>query len=74
MEEQIMRAFLLAAIAVATFSFGATISPAPAGAVVCARGVVRAGCASARGAVVVHRPVAACRWVVVNGVRVRRCV
>lgn len=43
-------------------------------AIVCARGVVRAGYAGAGGAVVAPRPVAACRWVVVNGVRVRRCV
>ena len=34
-------------------------------AVVCARGVYRAGCAGPRGAVVVHR---GCRWV--RGVRV----
>jgi len=69
-----MRLFLLAAIAIATSSLGATVSPTPAGAVVCARGVVRAGCASAHGTAVVHRPAAACRWVVVNGVRVHRCV
>ena len=38
---------------------------ADAGAVVCARGVYRAGCAGAGGAVVVHRPVASvrCAWV-----------
>ena len=36
-----------------------------ASAVVCARGVYRAGCVGARGAVVVHR---GCRWV--RGVRV----
>ena len=70
-----MRLFLPAAIAIATLSLGTTVSPTPAGAVVCARGVVRAGCASAHGAAVVHpRPAAACRWVVVNGVRVHRCV
>jgi hypothetical protein len=46
-----------------------------ANAVVCARGVYRAGCAGAGGAVVVRRPpVAACRTVIVNGVAVRRCV
>jgi hypothetical protein len=55
-------------------------------AVVCAKGVYRAGCAGPRGAAVVHRgpvvhggavvahPAAACRYVIVNGVRVRRCV
>jgi hypothetical protein len=32
-------------------------SATEAGAVVCARGVVRAGCAGPRGAVVAHRPV-----------------
>jgi hypothetical protein len=46
--------------------------PIPAEAVVCARGVVRAGCAGPNGAAVVRRPVAApvttCR--IVNGVRV----
>ena len=58
-----------------------TIRPTDANAVVCARGVARAGCVGAHGAAVVGvggaavvRPVAAaCRWVVVNGVRVRRC-
>jgi hypothetical protein len=35
-----------------------------AGAVVCARGVYRAGCVGPRGAAVVHRPgVAGCVWV-----------
>ena len=36
-----------------------------AGAVVCARGVYRAGCVGPGGAAVVHRPVAAvhCAWV-----------
>jgi hypothetical protein len=33
--------------------------PVEANAVVCAKGVYRAGCAGARGAVVTHRPVAA---------------
>jgi hypothetical protein len=53
-----------------------TFETKDANAVVCARGVYRAGCAGARGAVVVRHPpvVAACRMVVVNGVRVRRCV
>jgi hypothetical protein len=52
-----------------------TIETNDANAVVCARGVYRAGCAGYRGAAVVRRPVAAaCRTVWVNGVRVRRCV
>lgn len=42
----------------------------PANAVVCAVGVYRAGCVSARGAVVVRRPVARCYWRA--GVRVCR--
>jgi len=50
-----------------------------ANAVVCARGVYRAGCAGYRGAVVVRRPYGhpyvhrGCRSVLVNGVYVRRC-
>ncbi len=52
-----------------------TFESTDANAVVYARGVYRAGCAGYRGGVVVRRaPVAACRWVWVNGVRVRRCV
>jgi hypothetical protein len=43
--------------------------PTEASAVVCARGVVRAGCASARGAVVVHKPVVVVAPVVVAPVR-----
>ncbi|GLH78252.1 hypothetical protein SSBR45G_31610 [Bradyrhizobium sp. SSBR45G] len=63
--------------------FGLALMPfiavSDANAVVCARGVVRAGCAGAAGAVVVRRPpvaaaTAACRTVLVNGVWVRRCV
>ena len=62
-------------IASALFAFGATMTfeSTEANAVVCARGVVRAGCAGARGAVVVRKPAVVCRTVVVNGVRVRRC-
>jgi hypothetical protein len=45
--------------------------PVEANAVVCAKGVYRAGCAGPRGAVVAHRPVAAgCYYR--NGVRVCR--
>jgi hypothetical protein len=46
-----------------------------ANAAVCARGVYRAGCAGAGGAVVLRRQsVAACRTVIINGVVVRRCI
>jgi hypothetical protein len=58
----------------------AALAPEQANAVVCARGVVRAGCAGPNGAVVVGRPVVVapvvrpvargCAWV--NGVRVCR--
>jgi hypothetical protein len=50
-----------------------TTIPTDANAVVCARGVFRAGCVGPRGAVVVRRPVVVCHMVWVNGVRVRRC-
>ena len=70
-----MRCFLLMAAAVLSFSATMTFETTEANAVVCARGVYRAGCAGTRGAVVVRKPVvAACRWVWVGGVKVRRCV
>ncbi|WP_284313754.1 hypothetical protein [Labrys miyagiensis] len=55
----------------------ATFAPTSANAVVCARGVVRAGCAGPRGAVVVRKPVAVApvvrpRCAIVNGRRVCR--
>jgi hypothetical protein len=69
-----MRSFLLLAAAFVAFAATMTFEATDANAVVCARGVVRAGCAGARGAVVVRRPTAVvCRTVVVNGVKVRRC-
>jgi hypothetical protein len=68
-----MRSFLLIAAAVLSFSATMTFETTEANAVVCARGVVRAGCAGARGAVVVRKPVAVCRTVIVDGVAVRRC-
>jgi hypothetical protein len=71
--EIIMRSFLLVASAVLAFAATMTFESTNANAVVCAAGVVRAGCAGARGAVVVRKPVAVCRTVIVNGVRVRRC-
>jgi len=69
-----MRSFLLAASAVIAFAATMTFEATDANAVVCAKGVYRAGCAGYRGAVVVRKPVAACRWVWVGGVKVRRCV
>jgi hypothetical protein len=76
-----MRLFVLAAIAVTAFTTTMAYNPTDANAVVCAKGVVRAGCAGPNGAVVagpngaaaVRAPVVACRYVIVNGVRVRRC-
>jgi hypothetical protein len=71
-----MRSFLLIASALLAFAATITIETTDANAVVCARGVHRAGCAGAMDAVVVRRApvVAACRRVLVNGVWVRRCV
>jgi hypothetical protein len=69
-----MRSFLLIASTIMMFAATMTVKPTDANAVVCADGVVRAGCAGPRGAVVVRKPVAACRWVWVGGVKVRRCV
>ena len=68
-----MRSLLLMSAAMLTFAATLAFETTDANAVVCARGVYRAGCAGYRGAVVVRRPVAACRTVWVNGVRVRRC-
>lgn len=68
-----MRSILLIAAAVVAFAGTMVIESTDANAVVCARGVYRAGCAGTRGAVVVRRPPVVCRTVWVNGVRVRRC-
>ena len=69
-----MRCFLLIAAAVLSFAATMTFETSDANAVVCARGVYRAGCAGYRGAVVVRKPgVAGCRWVWVGEVKVRRC-
>jgi len=65
-----MRLLVLAAFAAGMFLM--TV-PTDANAVVCAKGVHRAGCAGRHGAVVIKRPVVVCRTVWVNGVRVRRC-
>jgi hypothetical protein len=61
-----MRFFVLAAFAITTFVATMTINRTDANAVVCARGAYHAGCVG-----VVHPR---CSWVVVNGVRVHRCV
>jgi hypothetical protein len=69
-----MRCILLVASAILAFAATMTVESTDANAVVCARGVYRAGCAGHRGAVVVRKPVVAgCRWVWVGGVKVRRC-
>ena len=68
-----MRSFLLIAAALLAFGATMTFESTDANAVVCADGVVRAGCAGPRGAVVVRKPVKVCKTVVVNGVKVRRC-
>jgi hypothetical protein len=65
-----MRLFVLAVLAITTFVATMAIDRTDANAVVCARGVHRAGCVAPGRAVVVHPH---CRWVVVNGVRVHRC-
>jgi hypothetical protein len=54
--EKNMRSFLLIASAMLAFAATMTIETTDANAVVCARGVYRAGCAGYRGAVVVRRP------------------
>ena len=69
-----MRSFLLIAAAVLAFGATLTVESTDANAAVCADGVVRAGCAGPRGAVVVKKPkpVVVCKTVIVNGVKVRR--
>jgi hypothetical protein len=70
-----MRLFVLAALILASSSGFMTLEPAKANAAVaCARGVVRAGCVATGGGAIVVHPVGACHNVIVNGVRVRRCV
>jgi hypothetical protein len=84
-----MRLPILVVLAITAFATTMTFNTTDANAVVCAKGVVRAGCAGPNraavvgpggaaiagpnGAAVVRAPVAACPFVVVNGVRVRRC-
>jgi hypothetical protein len=71
-----MRSFLLIVSALVAFSATMLVATSDANAVVCARGVYRAGCAGPNAAVVVRKPVPAvrCTTVLVNGVRVKRCV
>lgn len=71
-----MRAFLLIASAVLAFATTIVFAATDANAVVCARGVYRAGCAGPHAAVVVRKPVppVRCTTVLVNGVWVKRCV
>ena len=71
-----MRSFLLISSALLAFAATMTFTSSDANAVVCARGVYRAGCAGPNGGVVVRHPVPAvrCTRVLVNGVYVKRCV
>lgn len=69
-----MRSILFIASALLAFAATMTFEASDANAVVCARGVYRAGCAGRHGAVVVRRPVVHCTRVLVNGVYVKRCV
>ena len=68
-----MRSFLIVASALFVFGATMTLESSTASAVVCADGVVRAGCAGPNGAVVVRKPVKVCKTTIVNGVKVRRC-
>jgi len=74
--EEDTRSFLLIASALFAFAASMTFESTDANAVVCARGVYRAGCAGPNGAVVVRHPVPVvrCTRVLVNGVYVKRCV
>jgi hypothetical protein len=74
--EDNMRSLLLVASALLAFGATMTFEATDANAVVCARGVYRAGCAGPNAAVVVRKPapVVRCTRVLVNGVYVKRCV
>jgi hypothetical protein len=74
--EDNMRSLLLVASALLAFGATMTFDTTDAHAVVCARGVYRAGCAGPNAAVVVRKPapVVRCTRVLVNGVYVKRCV
>ena len=69
-----MRSLLLVASALLAFAATMTFETTDANAVVCARGVYRAGCAGPNAAVVVRKPAVRCTRVLVNGVYVKRCV
>ena len=62
-----MRSLLLIAAAALAFAGTMSFESSNANAAVCANGVVRAGCAGPRGAVVVRKPVVVCKTVWVNG-------
>ncbi len=69
-----MKFLTLAGLGLMTFAATLTFQPQEANAVVCARGVHRAGCVGPRGAAVVRAPAArVCRTVWVRGVRTTRC-
>lgn len=70
------KSLLLVASALLAFAATMTFEATDANAVVCARGVYRAGCAGRNAAVVVRKPVPVvrCTRVLVNGVYVKRCV
>jgi hypothetical protein len=68
-----MRSFLLITSTIIAFAATMTFEATDANAVVCAKGVYRAGCAGTGGAVVVRKPAVVCKSVWVNGVKVRRC-
>ncbi|MEH2505483.1 MULTISPECIES: hypothetical protein [unclassified Bradyrhizobium] len=68
-----MRYLLIIASALFAFGTAMTLESTETNAAVCAKGVYRAGCAGARGAVVVRKPAVVCRTVWVNGAKVRRC-
>jgi len=53
-----MRLFAIVALAASTFVTSMLVGYAPANAVVCARGVYRAGCVGPHGGAVVRRPYA----------------
>ena len=73
--EDNMRPLHLAGVALLAFAAFMSFQSSTASAAVCADGVYRAGCAGPRGAVVVRKPVPlpVCRWVWVDGVKVKRC-
>ena len=51
-----MRLFVLAALTLTAFTGFMTVAPTDANAIVCARGIYRAGCVGPYGGAVVRRP------------------